>query len=163
MSRYAETTDVSVDRSKAEIEKMIGRHGARKFLSGWDEDAAFLMFELEGRRIRFLLRIPNPNSDEYRLTDTGRLRSDSVRRQAYEQAVRQRWRALGLVIRAKLEAVELGITTVEEEFLAHIMLPNGQSVGEEILPRVAESYRTGNMAPMLPALGTQPALPAGKG
>ena len=44
---------------------------------------------------------------------------------AWEQVCRQRWRALLLIIRAKLEAVASGITTLENEFLANIVLPDG--------------------------------------
>ena len=35
----------------------------------------------------------------------------------WEQACRQRWRALALVIKAKLEAIDAEISTFEEEFL----------------------------------------------
>lgn len=66
-------------------------------------------------------------------------------------AERQRWRALALVIKAKLEAVEAGITEFEEEFLAHIVLPNGGTVGQFMLPQVATAYETGQMPPLLPA------------
>ena len=41
---------------------------------------------------------------------------------------RQRWRALNLAIKAKLEAVESGIVTFDQEFLAHIVGPSGQTV-----------------------------------
>jgi hypothetical protein len=44
---------------------------------------------------------------------------------AWKQAYHQRWRALALAIKA----VESGIATFEEEFLAHIALPNGSTVG----------------------------------
>jgi len=70
-------------------------------------------------------------------------------RPAAEQACRQKWRALSLVVKAKLEAVESGITTFEDEFLAHIVLPNGQTVGEQALPRVREAYATGGNVPLL--------------
>jgi hypothetical protein len=66
--------------------------------------------------------------------------------------VRQRWRALALVIKAKLEAVEAGITIFEEEFLAHIVLPDGRTAGEYMVPQIEESYRTKQMPPLLPML-----------
>ncbi|WP_198651245.1 hypothetical protein [Salinicola sp. CPA57] len=68
---------------------------------------------------------------------------------AWEQACRQRWRALALVIKAKLEAVESGITMFEEEFLAHIVLPNGGTVGGWMLPQIKKSYDSGSMPPLL--------------
>ena len=46
--------------------------------------------------------------------------------------------------------VASGITTLEEEFLAHMVLPDGQTVGQWLLPQVAEAYDTRQMPPMLP-------------
>jgi hypothetical protein len=51
------------------------------------------------------------------------LRTDKAIARAIDQADRQRWRALYLVIRAKLEAVEAGIAVYEQEFLAFISSP----------------------------------------
>ena len=68
----------------------------------------------------------------------------------WEQACRQRWRALALVIKAKLEAVESGITTFEDEFLAHIVMPDGQTVATHIKPRIAEAYEGGRMLALMP-------------
>jgi hypothetical protein len=67
-----------------------------------------------------------------------------------EQACRQRWRALSLVIKAKLEAVEAQISTVETEFLAQIVLPNGSSVGEWAAPQLALAYASGQMPALMP-------------
>lgn len=74
----------------------------------------------------------------------------------WEQACRQKWRALALVVKAKLEAVESGISEFEEEFLAHIVLPDGQTVGRWMQPQIADAYGSGKMPPMLPALGMKP-------
>lgn len=67
----------------------------------------------------------------------------------WEKACRQRWRALALCIKAKLEAVECGITTFESEFLAHIVLPNGETMADRALPYIAEAYATNNTPPMI--------------
>ena len=64
------------------------------------------------------------------------------------------WRALRLVIQAKLEAVEAEITTFEEEFLAHIVLPDGQTVAQHVQPRVESMYREGKMQALLPPAGS---------
>lgn len=149
MSRFAEKTSVPSDRSRSEIEKTLRRYGATGFMYGWKGDFAVIAFEAQGIRIRFNLPMPNINSDEIRLTPTGKERAESAIEGVYEQAVKQRWRALALVIKAKLEAVETGITLFEEEFLAHIMLPDGGTVGQFMLPQVKTAYETGNMPPLL--------------
>ena len=64
--------------------------------------------------------------------------------------------ALLLIIRAKLEAVESGITTLESEFLANLVLPDGGTVGDWLAPQIDEAYATGKMPPMLQA-ATAPA------
>ncbi len=74
--------------------------------------------------------------------------------EAYDQACRQRWRALLLVIRAKLEAVTVGISTIETEFLANIVLPDNTTAGEWMLPQIDRAYRTDEMPPLLPAAGS---------
>jgi len=149
MSRYAQNTDVPSDRSRAEIEKTLSRYGASSFMYGWQSGAALVAFEMSGRRIKF--HLPLPDKDQFGKTDTGRERASNQIEKAYEQAVKQRWRALALVIKAKLEAVETGITQFEEEFMAHIVLPNGSTVGEFMVPQIASAYESGRMPPMLPA------------
>jgi hypothetical protein len=66
-----------------------------------------------------------------------------------------RWRCLALVIKAKLEAVESGITTFEDEFLAHIMMPDGQTVGQHVRPNIASAYEQRSMVPLLPPPSVQ--------
>lgn len=151
MSRYAEKTGVSSDRSRAEIEKTLRRYGAERFVYGWGPGEAQIGFHIGGRAIRFRLPMPDAGADEFVRTPTRRTpRTPEAQAAAYEQAVRQRWRALSLVIKAKLEAVEAGITSIEDEFLAHIALPSGATVGEWVGPQLAEVYGRGHMPALLP-------------
>ena len=83
--------------------------------------------------------------------ESGR-RTQAQAEKEYEQAVRQRWRALALAIKAKLEMVESGITTLEQEFLAYIVLPSGQSVGEWLAPQMERADITGRMPALLPLM-----------
>lgn len=149
--KYAETTTVPSDRSRAEIERLLARYGASRFMYGWDLESAVIAFEMNSRRIQFRLPLPDKNADEFTQTPTGRKRAESQANEAYEQAVRQRWRALALVIKAKLEAVDAGITEFEDEFLAHIVLPSGETIGHWMRPQIETSYRSGTMPPLLPA------------
>jgi hypothetical protein len=156
MPRYAADTQVPSDRSRSEIEKTLRRYGASAFAYGWQEHSAQIMFEMANRRIKFALPLPDPDGDEFRLTPSGKWeRSAKQQEEAYEQAVRQRWRALALVIKAKLEAVEAGISSVEDEFLAHVALPHGGTVGEWLGPRLDEVYASGEMPALLPGGGDE--------
>lgn len=154
MGRYASSTDVDVGRSRNEIERVLARYGAEQFMFGWNERSSVVEFIDHGRRVRFLL--PLPPLVEFRVTTRGRARKDAAAQRAREQAIRQRWRALLLVIKAKLEAVDAGITTFESEFLAHLVLPNGQTVGQWAAPQLASVYDSGAMPPMLPETSEVP-------
>ena len=147
---YAENTSVPVDRSKAEIEKILMKYGAQDFAYMTKKEMAAIAFSAHGKRVRFLLPLPDPNDEKFQTTPTGRQRNNSTSSQAYEQEIRRRWRALALAIKAKLEAVDTGITTFEQEFLAHIVLPNGKTVAEEAIPAIEQAYRTNKMPALLP-------------
>lgn len=149
MTKYASGTDVSSDRSRAEIERTLARWGADSFAYMTTRTQAQIAFEYEGKRIRFALPLPDRDSREFTRTPTGKSRVASAVAAAYEQAVRQKWRALALVVKAKLEAVESGISTFEQEFYANLVLPNGQTVFEATLPQVVRAIHTGDRGPLM--------------
>lgn len=152
MPKYAQQTTVSSEKSRNEIERILMRWGASSFMYGTSPSRAIVAFEAYGRRVQFRLPMPDRDADEFKRTPARRnVRTPEQREAAYEQAVRQRWRALALVIKAKLEAVEAGITEFEDEFLSHIMLPGGQTAGDWLRPQIASAYETGRMPPLLPA------------
>jgi hypothetical protein len=155
VSRYAANTEVTSDKSRTEIERTLVRYGADQFAYGWANEQAMIGFRAHDRQVRFMLPLPDRNDDEFQFTPTKRdRRSVDAAEREWEKACRQRWRALALVVKAKLEAVESGITEFEDEFLAHIVLPDGSTAGQWMRPQIAEAYDRGLMPSMLPALGT---------
>mgnify|MGYP000752588836 FL=1 len=62
---YAENTNISVARTKADIEELVLKAGAGQFISGINEDIAVIGFTLDARQIRFVLPLPDRNSKEY--------------------------------------------------------------------------------------------------
>lgn len=70
-----------------------------------------------------------------------------------EQRQRSKWRVLVLVVKAKLEAIQSGVVTFEQEFLAHIVMPDNQTVGEHLVSKIAAAYETGKLPPLLPGMG----------
>lgn len=143
--RYAQNTAVSSERSKAEIESTLRKYGADKFMSGWSDGKAAIQFQLKSKMVRFILPLPNTTEFEMVLKwGKERKASPEVTAANWEQACRQRWRALNLAIKAKLEAVECGITSFEEEFFAHIVIPgqHGKTMGDIMIPRIDEAYAT---------------------
>tara|TARA_R110000803_G_scaffold83326_4_gene149487 strand:+ start:221 stop:691 length:471 start_codon:yes stop_codon:yes gene_type:complete len=154
MGKFAENTSVSSEKSRMEIERILGRYGADGFMYGWEPDRAIIAFRMTGRHVKFVLPMPDRSSREFTHTPEKNMRrSESAAASAFEQAVRQRWRALALVIKAKLEAVETGITVFDDEFMAHIQLPNGETVGNWMRPQIELAYEKGTMPALLPAPG----------
>lgn len=152
MRRYAQDTEVSSEKSRAEIERILTRYGASAFAYGWELDKAVIGFKAHGRLLRFNLPMPAKEDKKYIKDGRGFVRSKERRLNAWEQDARQRWRALALCIKAKLEAVEAGISEFQSEFLAQIVLPNGETMAEHSKPLVDKAYSTGQMPKLLPDL-----------
>ena len=153
MPRYAADTSVSLEQSKSEIERTLTRYGATRFFSSWQDDPPMAMigFELEARMVKITMPIPARDAVEFTLTETGRERKPNAIYKAWEQAQRQRWRALNLIIKAKLEAVDCGISSIEREFLADIVMHDGTTLGEWAGPQISAMYDAGKMPPLLMA------------
>lgn len=150
-TKYAYQTTVSAERSRQEIEDALKKYGATSFGYGWQSEAAIVVFEFQGRRMKFVLPMPAPGDVKPKSYRQG------AREEALSQEQRRRWRALALSIKAKLVTVSEGISTVETEFMGHIVLPNGMTVTEWMHPQLEEAYVTGKMPPLLgPGTGSKP-------
>lgn len=151
MSAYAEGTTVTPERSQMEIATLIRKYGASSFGTGWADGSAFTTFVAHGRTIRFVLGLPD---DWHRFIKTpgGKLRRQPEAEKAMEGEVRRRWRCLALAIKAKLEAVDTGIATFEEEFLPYTVMPDGRTVTEHVLPAVERAIAAGEMPRTLLAI-----------
>jgi len=123
---YAHTTKVPVNQTKGDIEKLVKQHGATAFGILENVGQVQVVFAMNGRNILFKVAEPE-----------------------IEQERRARWRCLLLSIKSKLESAKVGIETFEEAFLAHTVMPNGQTVGQVTLPKIEQQY-AGNDVPLLP-------------
>lgn len=123
---YAKGTKVPVGRSRDEIEGVLNKIGADAIGFMKDASAAQIAFRLSGRH--YVLKLPvNPEDP---------------------QGERERWRQLLLLVKAKMVAIATGITTPEAEFLAHAMLPTGETLGEHLRENPEQLTTTGRL--MLP-------------
>jgi len=152
MAQYASSTTVKPEKSRQEIEATLKRYGATHFGYGASPLSAVIAFQANNRTIRFTLPLPAlKDFVDYKHSRSGNWnkRKPRLAESLYDKACRQRWRALALAIKAKLEAVNSSISTFEEEFMAQIVLPNGQTMGEHALPYVEEAYTKKKMPPLL--------------
>lgn len=155
MSRkFAEGTEVPVARSRGEIEALVEQHGATKFMSFFEEGRAVLAFAMKERLIRFTIALPQRDEDRFVYKEGKYYRTKRTELQieaAFKQEERRIWRALLLVIKAKLEAVQSEITTFEQEFLPFIVLADGNTVGDTIIPKLNGLSGGNDLVRMLPA------------
>ena len=65
---YARDTNVSVIRTRNEIERTLERYGADGFAYATQSNMATVIFVMENRRIRFVLELPDPEEFATRTT-----------------------------------------------------------------------------------------------
>lgn len=129
--KYAENTVVPMERSTAEIERLLAAHGGTHFGMMKYPDRIELGFINNGLRMRIVVDTPN-------IDDADRRRRENNRR----------FRALLLVVKAKLIGIEDGIVTFEDEFLPYIVMADGETIGmclRKQLPEIA----VGKSVPLL--------------
>ena len=129
---YAYRTEVPVAKTRAEIERILEQAKARQYGTAVDYEqlTARVQFRLQDRIVRFTVGLP----DRRKLGET-----------RFARAERQRWRALLLVLKAKLESITSGIETFDQAFLAQIVMPNDATVAEILAPQIASAYSSGRM------------------
>lgn len=146
---YAKETEVSPEKSRAEIERTLERYGADGFAYAVGPDRAQVGFRIGANTVRMTVALPPV--EEFRSSPTGRSRTIDAAGKARQQAIRQRWRALALAVKAKLEAVDAGLATFEEEWFAYLVLPDGSTVFEQAAERYRTAIASGRTVPMLEA------------
>src|SRR6266508_170711 len=135
MSSYARRTSVVPSKTRAEIEHELEKRGASAFGYNRDGQRNVIAFTLEGLQVRMDLPMPDPGDfPDYRARNGVKVSGQKQ----YDEEVRRRWRALLLVVKAKLVAVDEGITSLEREFLADTVLVDGSTVLERVRPAIEE-------------------------
>jgi hypothetical protein len=113
--RYAEDTQVPTGRTQGEIKDMLRKAGADRTAIYEGDDASAVAFTIRGRQYRMALKAPAGK------TPAGKTPAQRA------QDERRSWRLLLLLVKAKLEAVREGASTLEREFLADLVMPNGHA------------------------------------
>jgi hypothetical protein len=151
---YAEGTTVSVAKSRTEIDSLLQRNGAAQ--RGIAEDdargLAVIWFTMKDRQYRIEVPLPKMTDKEVEFAirrGYKTRRTVEQQRVAHEQLCRTRWRAILLLIKAKLEAIAIGLSSPEREFLADLVLPDGSRLHQMLTPQIAETYATGAPLPLL--------------
>lgn len=134
---FAKGTKVAIDTTTQQIKAMLRKAGAVAFATMEEDTSGAIAFRLHDLNVR--MTIPMPDRWHRRFThtpDRGLERSDEAAEQLWAQACKERWRALHLCVKAKLEAIDAGVETFEDAFLAHVQTETGETIGERIKPQL---------------------------
>lgn len=145
---YAKGTTVGAGQTRGEIEDLLTRHGATRFATMNDGKTYTMAFEIDKIAYKIDLPLPDPESDEFWLYKRGSVvyrREEAAGRKNYQDELNRRWRALGAVIKAKVIAVNEGISTIEREFLGNVMLPGGQTIADTYAHRLHDLAQAGHI------------------
>jgi hypothetical protein len=135
--RFAEDTGVPVGRSQDEVKDRLRRSGADRIAVYEDEETSAVVFTVQGRMYRITVPTTADAKDP-------------------KQDARRAWRLLLLLLKAKLEAVREGATTIEREFLADMLLPDGSTVYQRAAEELAIAFEGGSMPATLLLEGPRP-------
>lgn len=155
--KFAENTTVAVTKTKQELEVLVTRAGATHFGVLNTDSGATVAFIFKDRRIMFELKLPRADAFTKPKRGWGIVPKE---RQIvlHEQACRTGWRSLLLAIKAKLVTIDSGIETVDEAFLAHIVVPtdDGRTTrfGNVAIQAIADAYTKGGPPRLLLGSGS---------
>jgi hypothetical protein len=129
MKRFAEGTPVPVQNSRGEITGILTKHGCDTMAWGSAPGGDTLMFHLDGKQFRFQINKPTLEDVQAMARADGK-RLSLIRdwQPKIDAEWRRRWRAHVLLIKAKLEFIDGGDTTLEREFLPYLVLDDGRTI-----------------------------------
>lgn len=145
---YAQNTKVDALNSQAEILRILHKNGVVEHAFGnaiGDDGLARSMvtFRNAGIAYRIAIIMPDEGHEAFTHSETGRPRVASAAENAWKQECRRRWRSMVLLIKAKLVAVDDGITEFEEEFMPYAVTDTGETIAERILPSMKATSLSG--------------------
>lgn len=140
---YAYGTKVSVQSSQFEIQRILSRFKASGFAFMQEPGSrkAMVLFQVKDRRIRF--DVPEPTNARSRAPADLDLETMRL------------WRSLAMAIKSKLDIIESGIATFEEEFLPYTLVNGNETF--------YQASQNPEFAPMLSGPSMAIALSGGKG
>jgi hypothetical protein len=124
--RFAEDTRVPVATSQAQVKAMLQKAGATRTAVFEEPLNSSVAFQIGDGMYRITVPV-DPSA------------------KSAAQDEKRAWRLMGLLIKAKLEAVKEGASTIEREFLADMLLYNGRTVAETAMPEIERARVEGRM------------------
>lgn len=115
MAKYAKTTTVSVEKSKVQIQRLLTDWGITEFYFGTSIRGDGIGFSWNGRTYKWNVKMA---------------KQEGLTEKQQQQVKRQRWRLFYMSLKMKLEEIDGGDETFEDQFLAKMCLPDGSTVSD---------------------------------
>ena len=136
-----EVTGVDVLRSQAAISGLVAKHGGTGigFESEPPEEAFTVKIRLGGHPYIIRVAARTKSIGRERRSRQGAflgLRTEAQMSAAAEQERRRVWRVLYWHLKAVFDAADAGVIELRRAMLPYIVMANGQTVGEVLLPRL---------------------------
>src|SRR5690348_3573731 len=111
MASYASGTTVAAAKTQGEIMGLLSGRGVVKIATFSDDSKRVytIAFEHEGIPYRCSLPLPDPAEPRFTSYYQGKVlyeRTENAKKELYTKEVDRKWRAFGMVIKAKIVAVE---------------------------------------------------------
>jgi hypothetical protein len=135
LSSLPYSTATSGDKAMAEIQRILQRFGCNKFgtMTDWDAGVLMVQFEWHGAQVSFPANFKGYATawlKENPWTSRKSISQKEWEAKALEIGSIAVYSILRDWIKAQVTAVETGLISFEEVFMAHIMLPNGKRMIE---------------------------------
>lgn len=174
---FAKGTGVAAEKSRAKIEKLLRARKATQLGVSFDDEngEAIVIFTMPGKLITaaepakswtnpptpataevrepkqtvsFVVKMPKRSA--FAKDHRGYIAPEWKVTQLHEQAIRERWRCLLMVLKGKFTAIDAEIEDFETAFLPHLLVPSGGTVRDHVMP----AYRSSLSNPGAPLLGS---------
>ncbi len=129
---YARGTNVSINRSRDELERTLERFGATGMLWLRDDEARRMIVGFKRDRRAYRFTIVMLTWEDCEKTPTGILRTRAVAVKTADQETRRRFRSLANFVKAVMDAEDSGIINAEEALLPYLVLSSGQTLADEV-------------------------------
>jgi hypothetical protein len=140
-----QNTSVPAEKSAAEIEALLQRHGAAKMGKEYANGRITSMyFEMATPEGSFPFRMPVKVDAVYTIFTRNRVLSQSQQAR-YEQAERTAWRIAREWVKGQLDMIQTQMVTLTEVFFPYMLIENGQTA--------FEVFRDGGLSALMPPAG----------
>lgn len=139
---FAEGTQVDAGKTRLDIEAMLSKFACETVGVMREPGFATVLFRRQGWAVQMRVALPQLSDAPKQRKPGYHYMTEAQRLQWVMQQEREKWRQLMLVLKAKFTALENGIESFEESFMAHLVV-GGDHVGQRLLPALRQAQESG--------------------